>query len=154
MSYSFYFIQGVNGQNQSLTIITFDFNTSQSAEPKVGKCGVNTPQEKKRFLVNNDLGTVAPLNLQVYDCGYPIPEDGKLDGYPTDPANPVLKPVTCTFCDEVCEAPDIDATINLFDGCDWDVIKISYGIFAGLTVLLQIYIFVFKNPKDSKELVN
>ena len=93
-------------------MITFDFNKSESLG-SAGKCGANIPKEQRRYLVDNNLGTVAPLDLKMYDCGYPIPEDGHLDGYPTGPSpTSVLPPVSCTFCDEVCQAPDIDATIH------------------------------------------
>ena len=85
--------------------------------------------------MNNALGTVAPLNLEVYTCGHPIPEDGHIDGYPTGPTpSSVLSDVTCTFCDEVCEAPDIDASIGFWDGCDWNTVWITYGVLGGFTI--------------------
>ena len=89
----------------------------------------------------------------MYDCGYPIPANGHLDGYPTDTPTAVLPPVTCTFCDEVCEAPDIDATIFFFDGCNWKVIYVSYSIFGVLTILVQVYIYFVRNPSKNKELI-
>jgi len=146
-SKSFLDFLGVNGQNQSLTIITFDFNKSESLG-SAGKCGANIPKEQRRYLVDSNLGTVAPLDLKMYDCGYPIPEDGHLDGYPTGPSpTSVLPPVSCTFCDEVCQAPDIDATIGFFDGCNWTQILISYIVLGILTILWQLYVFCVKNPR-------
>jgi len=46
----------------------------------------------------------------MYDCGFPIPADGKLDGY-TD-----LKTTDCSYCADVCQPPSIDATVHFFDG--------------------------------------
>lgn len=126
-----------------MTIITFDFNKSSAAD---------APKEAQRYLLNNELGTVAPLNLEVYSCGYPIPEDGHIDGYPTGPApDSVLDDVQCTFCDDVCEAPDIDSTIGFWDGCDFTTVIVTYSILGVFTLLWQLYIFFVKNPKMKKE---
>ena len=90
----------------------------------------------------------------MYDCGYPIPDDGHLDGYPTGPSpTSILSSVDCTFCDEVCEAPNIDATIYFYDGCNWKVIGWSYGSLILVTILWQLYVLCVKNPKVNKQMI-
>jgi len=67
------------------------------------------------------------LNTQVYPCSYEIPINGSVDGYS-------VKNATCTFCDEICEAPKIDSSIGFFDGFDLSQILIYYSISIGFTI--------------------
>lgn len=43
-------------------------------------------------------------------CGERVPESGILDGYKR------VKNTSCTYCDEVCSPPSIDASISWFQG--------------------------------------
>ena len=73
-----------------------------------------------------------PMNTEVYPCSYPVPNNGTVDGYP-------VKNATCTFCDEICEAPSIDSSIGFFDGLNIVQIIIYYSISIVFTILWQIY---------------
>ena len=73
--------------------------------------------------------TVVPLNEKVHDCGEPIPMNETVDGYTN------VKNTTCTHCQDMCEAPTIDATIKFFDGMDKKTIYITYGVIIGFTIL-------------------
>jgi hypothetical protein len=46
-----------------------------------------------------------------------------------------VKNASCTFCDEICQPPEIDSSIGFFDGFDGKSVGIYYGIFIGLSIL-------------------
>jgi len=68
-----------------------------------------------------------------------------LDGYKSDNAK-------CTFCDEICEKPNVDSYIGFFDGFDSKAVGISYGILIPISIILEIVICVFMKPKYKREL--
>ena len=86
-----------------------------------------------------------PMEVKVYPCDYPIPEDKTVDGYTK------LKETDCSFCPAMCEAPDIDSSIGFFDGFDATRVYITYGILVGISIIWQIYICACKRPKVNKE---
>lgn len=86
-----------------------------------------------------------PLYVPVHPCGLKIPDNGTVDGYPK------LEQASCTFCDEMCQAPDIDASIKFFDGFDTKTVVITYVVMGVFTIAWQIYIQIFKRKQVSKE---
>lgn len=72
---------------------------------------------------------IKPLNVHMYDCGYPIPPDQTLDGYTG------LKTTDCSYCADVCEAPSIDATVHFFAGFEANEVKWIYLGALGFTIL-------------------
>lgn len=110
---------GVNGQNQSLSIITFNLD----AEP------------------------IAPATSELqgvgYPCDYPVAEDGVLDGY-TDITNS-----TCSYCQGSCSAPAVDDKIGFLDGLSWKKVGYSYGFFIVFTILFQVIVHFACTRKGS-----
>jgi len=68
-----------------------------------------------------------------------------VDGY----AN--LKNSSCSFCSEMCEPPDIDASIGFFDGFSGKTVGITYGALIAFSVLWQVYVQCVRNPKVQRE---
>ena len=64
----------------------------------------------------------------MYPCGYNVPSNGTIDGYTG------INNSTCTFCDEMCEAPDINLSIDFFDGFDSKTVGITYGVLGLFTM--------------------
>ena len=51
----------------------------------------------------------------------------------------------------MCEAPDIDSSIGFFDGFDKKTVGVTYGVLIGFSVLWQVYIYLWRNPKVLKQ---
>lgn len=135
-SISFLDFLGVNGQNQSLSIITFAFEANNTAEkelPKLEGIPVSEDIEKK------------PLKVEMHPCAYSVPSDGVLDGYPK------IENSTCSFCSEMCEPPDIDASIGFFDGFNNKTAFTFVGVLVGTSLIWQAYLSMVKNKKVSQE---
>lgn len=163
---------GVSGQNTSLSIITFQFDplnsTNGSTSAGAGfnplgamtlgmnpemrrKCGevdeasdlevIGQPKVKKSSAPANKTGM--PLSSDAYPCST---KDPKLAGYVnvTDPS--------CTFCDEVCQPPDVDDTIGFFDGFSGKTVGIVYGCLLAFSLLYQIWVCVYRDKKAHAEL--
>ena len=86
-----------------------------------------------------------PLNADAYACSTET-DGGNLAGYVN-----VTEP-TCTFCEEVCEPPNVDDHIGFFDGFDTTTVSGVYGGLLGFTLLYQIYICKFRSAKAHAEL--
>jgi hypothetical protein len=69
------------------------------------------------------------METTVYPCDYEIPANGSVDGYPN------VKASRCTFCDEMCDRPDVDSSIGFFDGFDKKKVGITYAVLLSFTVL-------------------
>ena len=69
-----------------------------------------------------------PLSAEAYPCYYKA-NSQDIAGY-----NNVTDP-TCTFCEEVCQPPNVDDNINFFDGFDKTTVFIIYGILIGFSLL-------------------
>lgn len=88
---------------------------------------------------------ITPLNVHMYDCGFPIPANKTLDGYSD------LKTTDCSYCADVCEPPSIDGTVHFFDGFQTDQVMWTYAALLGFTVLWQLYICLIRRPRVTKE---
>uniref|UniRef100_A0A7S3CQN4 Uncharacterized protein n=1 Tax=Strombidium rassoulzadegani TaxID=1082188 RepID=A0A7S3CQN4_9SPIT len=133
-SISFLDFMGVNGQNQSLSIITFGFD---SKLPNVTEGVLPAP-------MRDDVDR-KPLNITMHPCGYEVPANGTVDGYEK------IANGTCTFCDEMCPTPDIDSSIGFFDGFDQKKSFLFFGVILGLTILNQTYILFWRKNKVNQE---
>lgn len=69
------------------------------------------------------------METEVYPCDYPIPSNKTIDGYPN------VKSTSCSFCDAMCEQPDVDDSIGFFDGFDKKTVGITYGSLIVFTIL-------------------
>jgi hypothetical protein len=68
------------------------------------------------------------LNGDTYPCSEKI-KGGKLADYTE------IKESSCTFCDALCEAPDVDASIGFLEGgFDYKTILLYYGILIGCSI--------------------
>ena len=65
----------------------------------------------------------------MYSCATRVYPNGTFDGY----AN--LRNCTCSFCDDACEAPKVNADIGFFDGFDGILVGIVYGVLIALSII-------------------
>ena len=120
-SIAFLDFMGTNGQDYSLSVITFT-------------------------LVKDDPSTaLTPYNTgDPYDCGIQVPSTGLLNGYPS------ITNSTCSYCDAACEAPAVNDDIALLDGLSWKMVGWSYVGFIIFTIVFQILVhFVFNRSKGA-----
>jgi hypothetical protein len=61
-----------------------------------------------------------------------IPEDGVVDGYQANTNS------TCSYCDGLCETPDVNSNIGFLDGFSWHIVGWSYLTFFIFTIIYQI----------------
>ena len=103
-------------------------------QPKIKKSATNVSDSKSE-----------PLKSDAYPCSYKA-KDQQLAGYinVTDP--------TCTFCEEVCQPPDVDDSIGFFDGFDTMEVGIVYGTLLVFTLLYQIWVCKYQKPKTAAQL--
>ena len=105
-SVAFLDFMGVNGQDYSLSVITF--NLAQ----------------------NDPAHSLTPLtSADPYDCSHTVPEDGYLNGYKD------VKNSTCSYCDAACEKPAVDDNITFFDGMDGALVGYSWLGFIIFTIV-------------------
>ena len=119
----------MNGQNQSLSIITFEESASNST-PIASEVGENVTR---------------PLNLNMHSCDTKVPADGILEGYAR------VKNASCTFCAEMCEPPTIDSEVHFFDGVRSKEVWTVLGLMVGITIVVQLYSLLYKRKKVNKE---
>ena len=118
-SIAFLDFMGTNGQDYSLSVITFT-------------------------LVKDDPSTsLTPYNTgDPYDCAIDVPSTGELNGYTS------ITNSTCSYCDAACEAPAVNDDIALLDGLSWKMVGWSYVGFIIFTIVFQILVhFVFNRSK-------
>ena len=63
----------------------------------------------------------------MHSCGEIIPVSGILDGYKR------VKNTSCTYCDEVCSPPTINASISWFQGFNSKLVFQMY-IYVGIPI--------------------
>lgn len=101
---------GVNGQNQSLSIITFNLTT--------------------------DVNETGSLQGSAYGCDYDVnSHNNTLEGY-TGVINS-----TCSYCADVCVAPNVDTKIAFFDGFNFVLWSVSWSCFLFLSGCLVLFNF-------------
>jgi len=98
---------GVNGQNQSWTIITFDLNDEPDS-----------------------------FDLYAWPCDYPVENNDTngADGYGTVFGYNATN-TTCTYCDAACEAPPVNGDIGFLDGFNNALVGGCYGGFIAFTII-------------------
>ena len=121
-SIAFLDFMGTNGQDYSLSVITF---TLTSDDPDHSLTGAEFP---------------------AYDCGMSVPADGTLNGYP-DTLNS-----TCSYCDAACEPPAVNDDIAFLDGLNWVLVGSSYAGFVIFTIVFQIVVHLCCNRSKKAEL--
>ena len=105
-SVSFLDFMGVNGQDYSLSVITFNLKANDPVHAL-------TP----------------PTANDPYDCSMTVPEDGIVNKY-TD-----VKNSTCSYCDAACEKPAVDDNIAFFDGMNGALVGYSWLGFVIFTII-------------------
>ena len=105
-SIAFLDFMGTNGQDYSLSVITFT-------------------------LVKDDPSTsLTPLtSSDPFDCGMAVPADGTLNGYTS------ITNSTCSYCDAACEKPAVNDDIAFFDGLNWKMVGWTYVGFIIFTIV-------------------
>jgi hypothetical protein len=105
-SIAFLDFMGTNGQDYSLSVITFN-------------------------LIKDDPSTaLTPYNTgDPYDCATEVPSTGLLNGYQS------ITNSTCSYCDAACEAPAVNDDIALLDGLSWKMVGWSYVGFIIFTIV-------------------
>ena len=121
-SISFLDFMGVNGQDYSLSVITFSLGTGESDS------------------------LMPPTTDQPYDCGMTVNPDGKLNGY-TETLNS-----TCSYCDASCEAPAVNDDIAFLDGLNWHLVGFSYLGFIIFTIVFQVLVHFCLNKSKRAEI--
>ena len=122
-SIAFLDFMGTNGQDYSLSVITFS-------------------------LVKDDpTKSLTPYNEgDPYDCGMTVDPDGVLNGYPS------ITNSTCSYCDAACEAPAVNDDIALLDGLNWKMVGWSWFGFVLFTIVFQILVHcVFSRSRGVSE---
>ena len=112
---------GVNGQNTSYTIITFDLN-----------------EEPESF------------DFYAYPCDYPVSNNdtGNITGYGTVFGYNATN-TTCTYCDAACEAPPVNGDIGFLDGFNNKLVGGCYGGFIAFTIIYQVFLCFRKKSKKN-----
>lgn len=105
-SQAFLDFMGVNGQDYSLSVITFTL-------------GQNDPDKSLMPITSND----------PYDCGMDVPVDGMLNGYSD------VKNSTCSYCDAACPTPEVDDHIDFFAGLNGKLVGYSWLCFVLFTII-------------------
>jgi len=116
---------GVNGQNQSLSIITFNLTT--------------------------DLEYPDTLTGHAYGCDYKVPVvngTGVVNGYTG------IDNSSCSFCQDACIAPDVDITIGFLDGFSWKLVGITYGCFIAFSVIVELVNCYLRGKRGEEEVMN
>ena len=105
-SVAFLDFMGVNGQDYSLSVITFNLKANDPAH------------------------SLTPITASdPYDCSISVPEDGMLNGYSD------VKNSTCSYCDAACEKPAVDDNITFFDGMNGALVGYSWLCFIIFTIV-------------------
>ena len=85
------------------------------------------------------------MSVRAYPCQYKVPENGTLDGYKN------VKNSTCTYCDEMCQAPQVDSTIKFMDGFKKKLVLILYLVFGLFSIIYQTIKNLYFKPKEFKK---
>lgn len=110
---------GVNGQNTSLTIITFVLTNSSYSYPET-------------------------LVGTAYPCDYPVNQTTQMLNNYTG-----IYLSTCSYCAAVCQAPQVNNKIGILDGFNGKLVMYSYIGFVSFTVLYQILLcFIKKRQRE------
>ena len=104
-SVSFLDFMGVNGQDYSLSVITFNLKHNDPAHSL-------TP----------------PTKNDPYDCAMVVPEDGTVNQYTG------VKNSTCSYCDAACAKPAVDDHIAFFAGMNGELVGYSWLAFVIFTI--------------------
>lgn len=84
------------------------------------------------------------LDTYAYPCNTLIPQNGSFADF-TGVGN-----CSCAACDLSCPAPPVDASIGFFDGFDWKLVAIVYGILVAFSIVYTIIKKKFLNKDDSQ----
>ena len=122
-SISFLDFMGTNGQDYSLSVITFNLKK-------------NDPDHALMPLTSND----------PYDCGTEVPANKSLNGYPN------ILNSTCSYCDAACEAPAVNDDIAFLDGLNWYLVGYSWLGFVIFTIVFQLLVFFVCNRSKRAEI--
>ena len=83
--------------------------------------------------------------VKTYDCNATIPPNKTIDNYPN------LTPVTCSFCDQQCEKPNITSTIEFFDGFNGSAVLIVYIVIIAVSIIFELFrVFYLKRGVNEK----
>ena len=104
-SISFLDFMGVNGQDFSLSVITFNLKANDAAHSLMPP-GPNDP----------------------YDCEMNVPTDGIVNLYTG------VENSTCSYCDASCEKPAVDDNIAFFGGMNGELVGYSWLVFVIFTI--------------------
>lgn len=129
-SLAFLDFMGTNGQDYSLSVITFNLqkdDPSASLMPYVE-------------------------GVDPYDCGMAVPTgaadsptQGSLNGYMN------ITNSTCSYCDAACEAPAVNDDIAFLDGLNWHLVGYSWLGFIIFTIIFQLLTFFCCNKSKAIE---
>lgn len=117
-SIAFLDFMGTNGQDYSLSVITFNL---------------------KKDLPNESL--TPPTPNDPYDCGMYVPNNKTVNGYTG------IENSTCSYCDTACQAPAVDDHIAMLDGLNWKLVGYSWLGFVIFTIIFQILVHFACNRK-------
>jgi len=102
---------GVNGQDQSKTIITFN--------------------------LTNELPYPQALQGDAYPCDYQVTEKDAFGKYILGNYT-VESNVTCSYCSAACPPAVVSDKIGFLDGLNWKLVGYSYFGFVMFTVIFQL----------------
>ena len=72
------------------------------------------------------------MYLKVHACNDTIPANHTLDFYTG------VYPTTCSFCDALCQVPNITSEINFFDGFNGKAVLITYIVIIIVSIIFEI----------------
>lgn len=106
--------------------------------------GFNGKQQSHSVIQFELVRTPDALDTYAYPCNTLVPQNGSFANF-TNVGN-----CSCAACDLACPAPPVDASIGFFDGFDWILVAIVYGILVAFSIVYTIIKKKFFNKDDSQ----
>ena len=99
------------------------------------------------FNLTEGLDETGALQGSAYGCDYDVnAQDNVLEGY-TGVINS-----TCSYCADVCVAPDVDTKIGFFDGFNFKLWSLSYLVF--IIISASLFFWDYRQKASTKEKVD
>jgi hypothetical protein len=76
--------------------------------------------------------TPEALTTYAYPCDTIIPANGSFANFSN------VGNCSCAACDQACPAPPVDASIGFFDGFDFILVAIVYGVLLVFSVVFTL----------------
>lgn len=105
--------------------------------------GFNGKQQSHSVIQFELVRTPDALDTFAYPCNTPIPQNGSFANFSG------VGNCSCATCDLSCPAPPVDASIGFFDGFDWVLVAIVYGVLVVFSIVYTIIKEKFLNKDDS-----